>query len=262
MSDDNFEIPRLPAAYNLIPFESVGSTMTEARKLAILGEDETPDGTLIWAREQTEGRGRRGNSWDSPKGNFYMSLITRPDVLPANAAELAFVTGCAIFDTVGEVCEPGFECRLKWPNDVLLNDCKIAGLLLETRASAGENVDYVIIGLGLNLLSHPQNTEYPATNFVNEGQIIPDTVFLEAFARHFMDWASRWVDEGFEPVRQGWKWRAKGIGEEINVRLENETLTGVFKDLAPDGSLILDQDETERIITAGDVFCPNLNKDS
>lgn len=261
MSDDKIDIPRLPAAYNLIALESVGSTMTEARNLAEKGEDKAPDGTLIWAREQTDGKGRRGNQWDSPKGNFYISLITRPEVLPANAAELAFVTGCAIFDTVGEVCEPGFECRLKWPNDVLLNDCKIAGLLLETRASAGQNVDYVIIGLGVNLLSHPQNTEFPATNFVNEGQIIPDTVFLEAFARHFMDWASRWVDDGFEPVRQGWKWRAKGIGEEINVRLEGETLSGVFKDLAANGSLILDQNGTERIITAGDVFFPNLNKD-
>lgn len=262
MSDDKVDLPRLPAAYNLIALESVGSTMTEARNLADKGEDEAPDGTLIWAREQTGGKGRRGNQWDSPKGNFYMSLITRPEVPPANAAELAFVTGCAIFDTVGEVCEPGLECRLKWPNDVLLNDSKVAGLLLETRAAAGQNVDYVIIGLGVNLLAHPSGTEFPATNFVNEGQIIPDTVFLEAFARHFMDWASRWVDEGFEPVRQGWKWRARGIGKEINVRLEHETLTGIFKDLAADGSLVLDQDGTERNITAGDVFFPNLNKES
>lgn len=262
MSDGKIDLPRLPAAYNLLAFDSVGSTMTEARNLADKGEDEAPDGTLIWAREQTNGKGRRGNQWDSPKGNFYMSLITRPEVSPANAAELAFVTGCAIFDTVGEVCEPGFECRLKWPNDVLLNDSKIGGLLLETRATAGQDVDYVIIGLGVNLLSHPSGTEFPATDFVNEGQIIPDTVFLEAFARHFMDWASRWVDVGFEPVRQGWKWRARGIGEEINVRLEHETLTGVFKDLAADGSLVLDQDGTERNITAGDVFFPNLNKDS
>jgi BirA family biotin operon repressor/biotin-[acetyl-CoA-carboxylase] ligase len=77
-----------------------------------------------------------------------------------------------------------------------------------------------------------------------------------------MDWASRWIEEGFEPVRQGWKWRAKGIGEEINVQLQDETLTGVFKDLGPDGSLILDQDGTERMITAGDVFFPNLKKDT
>lgn len=260
MSDDVTSIPRLPAAYNLVALESVGSTMTEARILAEKGEDDTPDGTLIWAREQTEGRGRRGNLWESPKGNFYMSLITRPEVPPARAAELAFVTGCAVFDTVGEVCEPGFECRLKWPNDILLNDSKIGGMLLETSASAGENVDFVIIGLGINLLSHPEGTEFPATNFVNEGQVIPDTVFLEAFARHFMDWASNWVENGFEPVRQGWKWRARGIGKEISVRLPDQTLTGIFKDISPNGSLILDQDGEERIITAGDVFFPNMSK--
>ena len=154
MSEEN-SLPRLPSVYNLVHFETVESTMLEARKLAEQGEDAAPDGTLIWAREQTGGKGRRGNTWDSPKGNFYSSLIVRPDVPAARAAELSFVTGCAVFDTVGEVCDPGFECRLKWPNDILLNDAKIGGILLETKADAGKPVDYVIIGLGVNLRSHP-----------------------------------------------------------------------------------------------------------
>ena len=254
MSEPSSALPRLPAVYNLIALETVGSTMTEARRLAELGEDETPDGTLIWAKEQTEGRGRRGNTWNSPKGNFYTSLIVRPEVTVAHAAELSFVTGCAIYDTVGEVCEPGFECRLKWPNDILVNDEKIGGLLLETKAEAGKNVNYVIIGLGINLKSHPTDTEFPATSFIAQGQVIPDTIFLEAYARHFMDWASRWVEDGFEPIRQQWKWRAKGMGKEITVRLANETLHGIFEDIAEDGSLVLNQDGTIRHITAGDVF--------
>lgn len=246
--------PRLPAVYNLIALETVGSTMSEARLLADQGEDAAPDGTLIWAREQTAGRGRRGNTWDSPKGNFYSSLIVRPDVPASRAAELSFVTGCAVFDTVGEVCDPGFECRLKWPNDILLNDAKIGGLLLETKAEAGQPVEYVIIGLGVNLKSHPKDTPFPATDFVDQGQMIPDTVFLEAYARHFMDWAARWVEDGFEPVRQQWKWRAEGIGKEITVRLSDDTLQGVFEDIAEDGALMLNQDGKIRKIAAGDVY--------
>ncbi|MCK5779033.1 MAG: biotin--[acetyl-CoA-carboxylase] ligase [Rhodospirillales bacterium] len=228
--------------------------MTEARKLADQGEDAAPDGTLIWSREQTEGRGRRGNNWISPKGNFYSSLIVRPDVPAARAAELSFVTGCAVFDTIGEVCDPGYDCRLKWPNDILLNDGKVGGLLLETKAEAGKSVEYVIIGLGVNLKSHPKDTPYPATDFVDQGQAVPDTVFLEAYARHFMEWASKWVDEGFAPIRAQWKWRAAGIGKEITVRLSDQTLEGVFEDIAEDGALMLSQNGKIRHISAGDVY--------
>jgi BirA family biotin operon repressor/biotin-[acetyl-CoA-carboxylase] ligase len=246
--------PRLPAAYTLVALDSVTSTMDEARRLAALGEGETPDGTLVWAKEQTGGKGRRGNPWDSPRGNFYISLIVRPEVPVARAAELSFVTGCAVYDTVGEVCEPGFECRLKWPNDVLVNGAKIGGLVLETSAQGTAPVDYVIIGLGVNLRSHPSDTPYPATDFAAEGQVIPDVAFLEAFARHFMEWAGRWVDDGFEPIRAQWKWRAKGIGEEITVNLPSESLSGVFQDIAEDGSLILMTDGTEKHIASGEVF--------
>lgn len=260
MTETEGPTPRLPAAYNLVAYETVGSTMSEARKLAEQGEDAAPDGTLIWAREQTEGRGRRDNTWDSPKGNFYSSLIVRPDVTAARAAELSFVTGCAVFDTVGELCEPGFECRLKWPNDILLNDSKVGGILMEAKGTAGAPVDYVIIGLGVNLKSHPKDTAYPATDFVDQGQLIPDTAFLEAYARHFMDWATRWVDKGFAPVREQWKWRAKGLGKEITVRLAGEELNGTFSDIAEDGSLTLEIEGETRNISAGEVYFPNLVK--
>ncbi len=253
--------PRLPAAYNLIAYDTVTSTMAEARALADQGEDVAPDGTLIWSKEQTEGRGRRGNTWDSPRGNFYSSLIVRPDVPAAQAAELSFVTGCAVYDTIGELCEPGFDCRLKWPNDILLNDSKVGGLLLEAKSEAGKNVEYVIIGLGVNLRSHPEGTEFPATNFAEQSQAIPDTVFLEAYARHFMEYATRWVEQGFEPIRGNWKWRAKGLGSEITVRLHDETLSGIFEDIAEDGSLVLNMDGDVRRISAGEVFFPDVVKE-
>ncbi len=261
MSEEQ-SLPRLPAVYNLVALETVDSTMTEARRLAEQGELETPDGTLVWAREQSQGKGRRGNSWDSPRGNFYSSLIVRPDVPAARAAELSFVTGCAVFDTIGEVCDPGFECRLKWPNDIILNDAKIGGILLETKSDAGKPVDYVIIGLGMNLKSHPSDTPYPATDFVEQGQVISDTVFLEAYARHFMEWAGRWMDNGFEVIRHQWKWRAQGIGKEITVRLSDETLEGIFDDIAEDGSLMLNQDGNVRKIAAGDVYFKPAKKEA
>ncbi len=258
MSNTPAVVPPLPAAYQLKAYESVGSTMDEARALAEQGEEAAPDGTLVWAREQTDGRGRRGNPWESSKGNFHISLIVRPDVTAAEAAQLGFVTGCAVYDTVGELCEPGIDCRLKWPNDILVNDGKVGGLLLEAKGEAGKPVDYVIIGLGVNLLSHPRHAAFPATDFMSEGQAIPDTDFLMSFARHFMEWAGRWVEEGFEPIRGHWKWRARGLGDEIIVRLPDSEIAGTFEDIAEDGSLILKTDGETRNISVGDVFFPDL----
>ncbi len=256
MSENTLSVPTLPAAYRLVARESVDSTMNVARDLAEQGEDAAPDGTLVWAREQTAGHGRRGNPWQSEKGNFHISLIVRPDVMAADAAQLGFVTGCAVYDTIGELCEPGIACRLKWPNDILVNDSKIGGLLLEAKSSPGAPVDYVIIGLGINLLSHPRDTEFPATDFVAEGQMVPDTEFLQAFCRQFMDWAGRWVEEGFEPIRAQWKWRARGLDDEITVRFANEELHGIFKDIAEDGSLVLETGGEIRNISAGEVLFP------
>lgn len=245
---------RLPTAYTLIELEAVDSTMDEARRRAEQGEDEAPDGTLIWAKEQTKGRGRRGREWVSPRGNFYASLILRPEVPLAEAAQLGFVAGIAIYDTIGELCEPGYECRLKWPNDILLNGRKVGGILLESKAGADVHPEYVILGTGINLLRHPPDTQFPATSFAEEHLAIPDVQFLESFARHFMDWIGRWVEKGFQPIRDQWKWRAKGIGEEIEVRLEKETFKGIFSDLDSDGALLLAADGGTRRVTAGEVF--------
>ena len=198
--------------------------------------------------------GRRGREWVSPKGNCYASLILRPDVPIAEAAQLGFVAGNAIYDTIGEVLEPGYQCQLKWPNDVLLNERKVAGLLLESRAAGAGVPDYVILGFGVNLLHFPDDAEYPATSFREEGQIVSDAAFLEAFARHFMEWVTRWLNDGFAPVLENWRWRAKGIGEAIEVRLDNKTLSGVFEDLDAQGNLVLKTDTGVEKIAAGAVF--------
>lgn len=244
----------IPSVYNLVTLEAVDSTNAEARRLAAEGEEKAPDGTLVWAKEQTDGRGRRGRKWHSPPGNLYCSLIMRPDVALAKAAELSFVAGLAVFDALGSVGEPGHRVHLKWPNDVLLNDRKVAGLLLETETGGGEIPDWVILGLGVNVGVFPGETDFPATSFRAEQW--PATVVdcLESFCRHFMLWSSKWLDEGFDPIRKNWLRRCHGLGEEIEVHLDNETLRGVFTDLDEDGALVLKTADGERRITAGDVF--------
>ena len=175
----------------------------------------------------------------------------------AEAAQLSFVAALAIYDALGTLSEPGHQIHLKWPNDVLLQDKKVAGLLLESESTGDGTLEWVIIGMGLNIALYPEDTTFPATSLRSEHW--PTTVeeALQAYARSFLGWANRWVEDGFAPIRKAWLVRAAGRGEPIEVRLENQTLKGIFKDMDETGALILDQDGKTRLITAGDVYFPN-----
>ena len=244
----------LPPAYRVVWLESVQSTMDEARQRAEAGADNF---TLIWAGEQLGGRGRQGRNWASPKGNLYLSIILRPACTPAVAAQLSFLSAVALSEAFGKVAPPMAEVTFKWPNDVLLNGRKAAGILLESKSGADEEVDYLLIGMGVNIQSHPEDTPFPATSLRFEGcsPDITEAAVLEAFSRPFLAWVHRWLDEGFPPVRKAWLNHAAHIGEEIEVRLKDETLKGVFDALDEEGHLLLKLAGGEiRRISAGDVY--------
>jgi len=250
--------PKLPSVYNLIALETVGSTNSEAKRLAALGEDEAPDGTLVWALEQTAGHGRRGREWKSPKGNLYTSLILRPDVPINEAAQLSFVAALAVYDALGNIGPAGHQIHCKWPNDILLNEKKVAGILLESEGgSVDRPADWIILGMGLNVEWHPENTDFPATSLRFETFTNTVEDVLVAYSKSFLSWTNRWLNDGFSPIRQNWLQRCMGRGEAIEVRLETQTLTGIFKGMAEDGALILEENGTDRQITAGDVYFPN-----
>ena len=245
--------PKLPPAYRLVALETVGSTNDEALRLAAEGAE---DGTLVWAREQTGGRGRQGRSWSSPPGNLYFSMVLRPECAPAEAAQLGFVAGLALGEAIGSVAPPLIEVTYKWPNDLLLNERKAAGILLESRSSPDGTLECLILGVGVNLRHFPEDTSFPATSLHFEGATEVEVVaLLEAFGRYFMSWVNRWLDDGFAPVRRAWLHHAHGLGEVIEVRLPRETLKGTFKDLDARGALVLElPDGARREISAGDVY--------
>ena len=246
-------LPKLPPAYRLVALETVGSTNDEALRLAAEGAE---DGTLVWAREQTGGRGRQGRSWSSPPGNLYLSLVLRPDCVPAEAAQLGFVAGLALGEAIGSVAPPMIEVTYKWPNDLLLNGRKGAGILLESRSGPDGTLECLILGVGVNLKHFPEDTGFPATSLHFEcATEVEVAALLVAFSRHFMSWTNRWLEDGFAPVRRAWLHHAHGLGEEIEVRLPRETLKGTFKDLDARGVLVLElPDGAHREISAGDVY--------
>jgi BirA family biotin operon repressor/biotin-[acetyl-CoA-carboxylase] ligase len=246
---------RLPQAYRVVRYDTVGSTNDEAKRLAREGAGE---GTLVWAIEQTAGRGRRGHSWASPPGNLYASLILRPDTPVGRAAQLGFVAALAIGDTFGAITGQPDGLSYKWPNDVLVYSRKIAGILLESELGEGEIPEFVIVGVGINLVSSPRDAPHPATSIAEQGlrPLSPQDA-LEEFARNFDAWERRWCEHGFAPVRTAWLARAMSLGQPIRVQLQTATLYGRFLDIDQQGALLLESAGVLRRISAGEIFPAN-----
>ena len=142
---------RLPSGYRVYAYDEVGSTNDLARRLAEEGE---PEGAVVLARAQTAGRGRHGRIWSSPAGNLYVSVLLRPGRGLGETSALSLVSGLALADALAELGADGSRLKLKWPNDVLIDGAKVAGLLLES-GGAGSTAAWVVVGSGVNLVSAP-----------------------------------------------------------------------------------------------------------
>nr|WP_315050194.1 biotin--[acetyl-CoA-carboxylase] ligase [uncultured Brevundimonas sp.] len=231
--------------------ETVDSTNAEARRRAEAGEA----GPLwIAARRQTEGRGRRGRRWQSDSGNLAATLLMRTARTPAEAAQVTFVAALA----AAEVLD-GYAGRervsIKWPNDVMLDGVKVAGILVESGAHADGGL-WLAVGIGINLAHAPDGTERPATAIVQAAGEAP--AFEAALGRlvdSFSTWQARWDGMGFQTVLDGWIARTQGLHGPCVARLGSETLEGVADGVEADGALRLRlADGTLRRISAGDVF--------
>ena len=237
------------AAVPVRRYDTIDSTNEEAKRLARSSER----GPLwIFAKQQTAGRGRRGRVWTSDEGNLFATLLMEA---PPNAAELCFVAGLVVAETL-ETFAPGLKAALKWPNDVLLQGRKAAGILLEMEAGA------LAIGIGVNLVQHPENTEFPATSLkaVSAAEATPDIV-LARLAGLWSTWYEVWRREGLAFIRKAWLARAAGLGEPIRARLSDGEVVGVFEDLDQDGALLLRRpDGVVQRITAADLFFPDALK--
>lgn len=241
----------LPPPFRVIAYETIGSTNDELKRLAREGAAE---GLVIRAERQTAGRGRRGRTWVSPPGNLYSSTLLRPDCRAATAAQLGFAAALGVAGAIGELA-PSVGLSCKWPNDLLANGKKVSGILLETEMVAGDRPDFVVLGVGVNLASSPRDTPYPATSLAEEGASgIAPAGMLAAFICHFAGWLARWREAGFAPIREAWLSRAGGLGQNIQVRLERDTLDGRFLDLDDDGALLLGVPGGSRRVAAGEVF--------
>lgn len=244
-----------PQAYGRQLLPQVDSTNSEAQRQAA----GLTQPTWIMARRQTTGRGRRGRVWISPEGNLMASLVLRPGGDPAQAALRSFVAALALADALQTLIGPQAVLSLKWPNDVLLNGGKVAGILLES-AGQGAGLTHLIIGIGVNLIAAPPTEALepgamkPVSVLGETGlRLTPDDC-LSALGAAFDRWEAQFTTYGFAPIRTAWMARAARLGQKITARTTLESIEGTFEGLAEDGALVLATSGGRRAIPAADVF--------
>ncbi len=219
------------------------------------------DKTRLWvtADQQTAGKGRRGRGWHSPPGNLYASLLlSSPAREPASVGDLPLLAAVALADAIEAVTGTHALTVLKWPNDCLIDGAKISGILLESELLDG-GTSIVVLGFGVNCISHPDTALYPTTDLASLGYRVDSKILFRSLVEKMDHWLARW-DRGdnFDAVRSAWLSRATGIGKPITVRLPGKELNGLFLDLDKNGHLVLDEGGGEtRLISAGDVFLSN-----
>lgn len=232
--------------------ESLPSTNEHAYRLA---QEGASHGEVVIAEQQTAGRGRRGRSWASPPGaNLYCSVILRPELSPQRAPELTLLAAVAVAETLREA---GANASIKWPNDLLVEGRKIAGILAEMSAEA-DSVSFVVLGIGVNLnirrAEFPRELNALATSVMEaRGQRVPRALFAAALWTRLERWLDVHQEKGFAPVRDAWRQLASTLGQEVLVKTETREFRGHAEDIDDSGALLVRTPSGLERVDAGDV---------
>jgi BirA family biotin operon repressor/biotin-[acetyl-CoA-carboxylase] ligase len=251
----------ISAGYRLAAFDSIGSTNAEAVARARDGERGP-----MWfvTSEQTAGRGRRNRPWIAPRGNLASSILEVIDVSPAVAATLGFAAGLALEAALQKLSVEAslraagsdhMKFSLKWPNDVLAGQHKLAGILLEAEAIAGDRLA-VVVGIGANVIAAPEGTPTPATSLAALGVHIGAEELFAVLSDCWAEFRGIWDQgRGFAEIRRLWLERATGLGQGVAIQSGGSIVQGIFDTIDEQGCMIVRTSDGKRLpISAGDVY--------
>ena len=234
-------------------YEQIDSTNDEAFRL---GAGGSPEGTALIAECQSAGKGRMQRVWHSPAGaNIYTSIILRPQFEVTRAPQISIAAGVAVAETLNRYCPD--VVRIKWPNDVLIGERKVCGILAQMKLS-GSKIDFVVLGMGINVnLQHaqfPEDIQSIATSLAIEaGREISRPELIISLYENLTKWYKILVVRGFDPVRQAWTGLTPMMGQAVRVMFQGEVVSGCAIGLGEDGSLnLLTAGNKEVNVSAGD----------
>lgn len=225
-------------------YQQLDSTMDEAHRLA---KEGAPEGTLVVALRQEQGRGRLGRAWVSPEGGAYLSLILRPMRPTAEVPQLALVTGLAAAEAIRDAA--GVYPSIRWPNDLLLGGKKLGGTLVEARDAA------VIVGIGINVSTPPEQLPPEATSLAaaGAGQCTREQI-ITAVCGRLSHWYAAWSKESFAPIREALRPWVGIFGHVVHLTAGSEQFEGTAQDIDERGRLVLRLDRgTSRAFDVGEL---------
>ncbi len=211
---------------------------------------------IIVASKQNKGRGRLNRNWESPKGNLYFSLVLQPKIAIEKTSQISLVAICALQIAVAKIFQQQnivAKIQNKWPNDLLIDQKKVAGILLESKIS-NKNCDFAILGIGVNINSNPTQTLFPSTNIKNFSCEISASKMLEFFLEEFENLYENWLIFGFKNIRNLWHKNAYNLNSKININLGNSKIEGLFQEIDEEGNIVIKNHNNEtKKISFGDV---------
>jgi BirA family transcriptional regulator, biotin operon repressor / biotin---[acetyl-CoA-carboxylase] ligase len=235
-----------PDGWRLEVHAALPSTADLLLQRAEAGE---PEGLAILAERQTAGRGRLGRFWASPPGNLHLSVLLRPSGPAREAPQWSLLAAVALAEAAAEIVPDPAALRLKWPNDLLRNGAKCAGILAESALAPDGSLGWLALGIGVNLAHAPP---LPDRLTVTLGMIEPPESFARRLLARLAHWRAVQRDSGFGPIRAAWLRLGPALGEALALR--GGGVRGNFAGLAEDGSLLLDIEGARRAIAAGEVL--------
>ena len=227
--------------YNIFEYDVVDSTMNVIKTFQ--------ENTVIVAQKQESGKGKTGRVWNSENtGNLYFSIIKKTNKTNLDYSQLSFTSSIAMRQSIAKYANNhSIKFISKWPNDILINNKKCCGILLQFERSTND----IIIGIGVNINTYPETANFTATSLKNENIIANKYEILEEFLKNFDFLVSEWENQGFAPIREKWLKNCYKLNEKITV---NNT-DGIFKNIDKDGTLVIELNNGEfSYIKSGDVF--------
>jgi BirA family biotin operon repressor/biotin-[acetyl-CoA-carboxylase] ligase len=239
--------------FTIHEFDELQSTNSYALELANLRK--ISDHEIILAHFQNKGRGRKDRQWISPRGNLYFSMVLCPKISLEKILQFSFLAIVALRITIEKMLKFDEKnlIKVKWPNDLLINEKKVAGLLLES-INSGKNCEFLIIGIGVNITSNPNHTIFPAGNLNDFNITISPQNLLTNFLDEFEKLYLNYLDFGFAKARRLWLEKVYRFNKNITLKIDEKEINGIFLDLDEEANLLLQTNEAILKISAADIL--------